>query len=53
MDGAIKGYLERLSTEKLEAFLEDYYEDRLDSDYSYVIPYVEHILYCRKRDRID
>ena len=50
MEYSLKAYIERQSLERLEQFLEDYYENRLDSDYSYIIPYIEYIVERKKRD---
>lgn len=50
MDYSIQAYIERQATERLEKFLEDYYEGRLDADYTYAIPYIEYVLGKRKQD---
>ena len=50
MDHSVKEYIERLSTEKLEHFIEQYYADELPEDYSYIIPYMHYVLDRRKAD---
>ena len=50
MEHSLKAYIHRLPSERLEWFLEQFYTDNLSEDYTYIVPYVEHILYCRRRD---
>ena len=50
METSLAAYIERQSLERLEQFLEDYYENRLDSDYSYIIPYMEYIVERKKKE---
>ena len=51
MDLSLTAYINRQSTERLQKFLEDYYEGRLDADYSYIIPYIEYIVERRKAEK--
>ena len=50
MGQSIIEYLERLSTERLENFLWQYYNGSFTEDFSYVVPYVENILARRSID---
>lgn len=48
MEFSAKAYIDRLSTEKIERFLEQYYANELDEDYTFIIPYFEYVLERRK-----
>ena len=48
MEHTVKAYLERLPTERLEQFLQQYARGELKEDFSYIIPYLQAELDCRK-----
>lgn len=48
MEYSVEAYLQRLSTEKLEAFLQNYLEGQLEEDFSNVIGEVAQELSRRK-----
>lgn len=50
MEHSIQAYLARLSTERLEAFVQQYYAGELNEDYSCMIPYIQYVLDRRKAD---
>ena len=50
MEYSLTAYIERQPLERLEEFLKDYYENRLTSDYTYVIPYIEYVVGRKKAE---
>lgn len=48
MEHSLQAYIERLSTEQLENFLNQYYDGKLAEDFTYVVPYIEYIIDRRK-----
>ncbi len=48
MDLSVKAYIDRLPTEKIKRFLEQYYADELEEYYTYIIPYLEYVLEQRR-----
>ncbi len=48
MDFSLKTYIERVSTERLEEFLKQYYNGEFTEDFTYVVPYIEYVLDRRK-----
>ena len=48
MDLSVRAYIDRLPTEKIEKFIEQYYADELSEDYTYIIPYLQYVLDQRK-----
>ena len=53
MDHSVKAYLERVSLEKLEKFLQDYLDGNLDADYSDVMGDVVREIALRKKKTED
>lgn len=51
MDYSLQAYIDRLPTERLEAFLEQYYAGQLQEDFTSMIPYLEYVLAKRKADK--
>ena len=50
MEHSLQAYIERLSTEQLEKFLNQYYAGKFSEDFTYVVPYIEYILGRRKEE---
>ena len=50
MYNSLQAYIDKLPTERLEAFLEQYYAGQLQEDFSSMIPYLEYVLGKRKAD---
>ena len=50
MEHSLQAYIERLSTEQLEKFLNQYYDGKFTEDFTYVVPYIEYILDRRKEE---
>ena len=50
MEHSLQTYLEKLSTERLEAFLKQCYAREFTENFSSMIPYVEYVLERRKAD---
>lgn len=48
MDHSLQSYIERVSTERLEAFLRQYYDGELTEDFTHIIPYIEYVVDRRK-----
>ena len=49
MNGALRAYIDRLSTEKIEKFIKQNNAGELDEDISYIIPYLQYVLAHRKK----
>ena len=43
-------YINNLSTQRLAQFLEQFYADAFEEDFSNYVPYIEYVLERRKRD---
>lgn len=50
MDHSVFAYIERLPTEKLKAFLQQYYAGEFTEDFSCVIAYMEDMLKRREKE---
>ena len=50
MDHSVFAYIHRLSTQRLEEFLEQFYQGAYKEDFSPYVPYVEYVLERRKKD---
>ena len=50
MGYTILEYINSLSTQRLEQFLDQFYADAFEEDFSAYIPYIEYVLERRKRD---
>ena len=48
MEHTVTAYISRLSTEKLETFLQQYATGELKEDYTYIIPYLQAELASRQ-----
>ena len=50
MGHTVLEYINNLSTQRLEHFLEQFYADAFEEDFSNYVPYIEYVLERRKRD---
>lgn len=48
MDHSLQAYIERLPTERLEEFLQQYYRGEFTEDFAYIVPYIEYVVERRK-----
>ena len=48
MEHSVQTYIDRLTTEQLERFIEQYYTGELTEDFSNMVPYLHYVLERRK-----
>ena len=50
MEHTVLAYINMLSTQRLEQFLDQFYNGTSDEDFSLYVPYIEYVLERRKKD---